>query len=705
MRWRQAAMWMAAAGMALGSGAARGEVLGDGWMWRRPVAFKQAVSDAPGENMAWVEFYANGQQQPDGRDLRVTTPDRMVLPSKVMQVSRDNDRVRLAFATRADGPYYVWWGNPKAEKPAKELEVKRGIWLEVSRNTVAGAAAINAAPGPVLASFVLPEVDLGYNPFGEERQMVLHYTGAFKIDRAITAQMAFTVNDMGVLTIDGKEVDRQIKVGLRGQVRQSVAVPLSAGWHTLDIKQVNQQAPNVVMALAWQRPGEKVFSAFPGTIFAPAARGTAGGLEKVGAPGTGVTSMPDIAIEAVAEGFLPPNFYGQRYSFEALYPANARPMILWDFGDGQTYAGLKKVSHMYLGPGVYPVTLTLGASGAAGAAAGADMPGMTVRLAVKDRLYDKFPRPAEDSVETIRSVLRDYKPEKLPGEQAFRGMVFYEAASDGDGQVLWGKAWLAGKDAAPPADAAVFDETFALARLQIQRKDFKGATASFRLAAAKAAGMEARANLMRHEVMTLCDYVDDADAAVAEARDWLKKINAANKAQGQTVQAALAYALIAKGDGKAAKAAVDAAAALGGVVPVPTGRGAGGTAADVYNQREIRQGVLTRNVENYIQTRDLNTALTLLNQWELEFPEALWEGYTRTLRVKVAAAEGRNLVAARIALAHARANPDGFYAAELLYRAAENFKLGGEQQQAKTVMDLLASKYPESPYAREAQPK
>jgi hypothetical protein len=192
--------------------------------------------------------------------------------------------------------------------------------------------------------------------------------------------------------------------------------------------------------------------------------------------------------------------------------------------------------------------------------------------------------------------------------------------------------------------------------------------------------------------------VDDADAAVKEAQDWLKKINATNKPAVQAAQAALAYALIAKGDGKAAKAAVDAAVSN---APPPPGRAGATSAADIFNQMEIRQGVLTRNVENYIRTKDLDTAWTLLNQWELEFPQALWEGFSRTLRVKLAAAEGRNLVAARMALAQARANPDGFYAAELLYRAAEQFKLGGEQQQARTVMDLLAGKYPESPFARQ----
>ena len=67
---------------------------------------------------------------------------------------------------------------------------------------------------------------------------------------------------------------------------------------------------------------------------------------------------------------------------------------------------------------------------------------------------------------------------------------------------------------------------------------------------------------MRHEVMTLCDYVDDAGAAVTEVRDWPKKINGNNPTAVRTVQAALAYALIAQGDGKAAKLAVDAAVAV-----------------------------------------------------------------------------------------------------------------------------------------------
>src|SRR6185369_16975598 len=114
------------------------------------------------------------------------------------------------------------------------------------------------------------------------------------------------------------------------------------------------------------------------------------------------------------------------------------------------------------------------------------------------------------------------------------------------------------------------------------------------------------------------------------------------------------YAGVALGDEKAVKAAL---ADVGTRRSLP------------YNEQEIRQGVLARNIESYIRTKDFDTALKLIDQWELEYPDSIWDGFTRTLRVRLYAAEGRPLIAARVALQLARINTQGFYAAELLYRA------------------------------------
>ncbi len=687
-----------------------GETLGDGWQWRRPLVFKQVLSDAPGENIAWAEFYANGTQQSNGTDIRVTTADRQVMPQKLMEVSRDSDLVRVAFATKSDGPYFVWWGNPKAEKPGeKELEIKRGVYLEVLRNDLRPAAALNqaGASGTVLASYFVPELSLGYDPYGEERNVVLRYSAQFRLDRALKPSMAFTTTEMGAMWIDGKEVGRE-RGGMRGRVRDPFAVDLAAGWHTAEVKQLVQNPGNVGMAAVWERPGETNYTTLPETVFAPVAHALVGAMEKIGAG-----FVPDITVDPTAEGFIPPSNYVSRYTFEAQYPASMRPRIVWDFGDGQAATGLKKVSHVYLTPGTYAVTLKLDLNGGgAGGGNEGEAAGLatTVRIPVKGRMFAKFPRPPEDPPKTLAAVLHDYEPGTLPGAQAFEGMVFFESVADVEDQIKWGQAWLEAKEgptAPQPPEQDVLAETTTLARLLDAHRRDKEAADVYRLASLKPLGMEMRLNLMRHEVMILCDYLDDATGALAEAQGWEKRVSVGNRGEVAMLQTAIAYAAVAKGDGKLAKAAVDAAVAARGA---GVGRGAGGFAGGAgtgmdgaFNQMEIRQGVLARNIENYIRTKDFDTAWDLVDQWEAEFPNAIWEGFTRTLRVKLAAAQGRNLVAARIALEHAKANPEGFYAAELLYRAAENFKLGGEQANAKTVMELLAGKYPESPYARSGE--
>jgi len=666
----------------------RAEILPGGWTYRRALSFKAAVSDAPGENLAWAEFYANGTQKGDGSDIRVSMGSGAIVPCRVMQVSGENDLIRIAFVTHGDGPYYVWWGNPQAEKPTGELEVKRGVFVDVFRSGGGMARDENGIEGMFdrgthVGSVFVPQIFLAYNPLGEERGAMLHYTAQFRIDTAINPEFAFTVQDAGVLKIDGNVVQSQFRGGLRGRARESETVDLAAGWHSIDVTQVNQGSANTGVVVAWRRPGEKGFNTMPAGIFAPVATATAGPLEKVGAGGGGYAA--DFSVSPEAEAFVPPEAFVPRYVFEAQMPESfGNAGIAWDFGDGQTASGLKKVNHYFLSPGTYAVTLTV--KQGFSAEGGANGFTTTRRILVQNRMYARFPRPPQDGDKTVRAVLRDYDLKKLSAANALTGMLFFKDQDDGDEQVAWGRAWLESKDA-PASDKTLFDETFDLGWLLEARKDYRAAAEMFRLASIKQTGVLTRLDLMRYQVMTLCDYVDDADGALAVARDWQTKINDASTEQLRRVQGAMLYAAIAKGDSKLAQATVADIGTLKG---------------SAYNDAEIRQGVLARNIEAYIQSRDYDTALQLIDQWELEFPSAIWDGFTRTLWVKLLAAEGRPMIAARVALAHAKANASGFYAAELLYRAAENFKDAGEETQAKAAMDLLTSKYPESPYARGA---
>ncbi len=661
----------------LASATARAEMLGDGWQFRRPLNFKQINSDAPGDNLAWVEFFSNGQHKPDGADLRITTPDRQLVPHKIMQVSADNDLIRVAFVTRGDGPYYAWWGNPNAAMPEKEAVISRGILMDVYKFPGGGVDhkdhlnKVLARLKSPLASDFINELFIGHNPLSEDASALTRYTGMFKVDKPMTANFAFTVNDTGWLSIDGKIIAEEYRKGMRGEVRDPKKNDLTAGWHKIEVVHLNQGGGNTGIAVVWKRPVDKNYEPMRGVIFAQAALASFGPLEKPGVP-----YVADFDITPAGEAFSPPDVYLPRYTFDAVYPVTFKPTAFtWDFGDGQTTTGaLRKVNHYFLLPGTYSVKLKLEQAG--------NSFETTRRISVRSRMYELFPRPPEDKTATTAAVLKEYNLAKLSGEQALRGMLFFKREGINESWVTWGRAWAARPDA--PADRLLFDEIFELSRLLQLRKEYKESAEVYKLAAAKPVSMESRLNLLRYYVMTQCDYLDDAAGALQELQGWDKKIDEANRRQVHILQTSLLYAAVARGDEKRAKAAL---AEAGNRKNLP------------YNEQQIHQGVMARNIENYIRTKEHDTALKLIDQWETEYPDSIWDGFTRTLRVKLYAAEGKPLIAARIAVQHARANPSGFYAAELLYRAAQFYKNANEETQSKAALDLLKSKYPESPYA------
>ena len=535
-----------------------------------------------------------------------------------------------------------------------------------------------AAEERSIGGTLLQTIFQGWNPLGEQVGAMLHYHAQFKIDSAVSADFAFTVTDAGSLSIDGKAIDHDLRSGLRNKVRNPKPLDLSAGWHTLDVLQVNTGAQNTAVAVVWKRGEERGYSPMAPTIFAPAAVASAGPIEKIGAP-----YVADFSIAPEAELFIPPESFIPRYVFEARrIPASFFTGDINGVSATVTEAAVaRKLSHYFLAAGIYPVTLTVKEGG--------NSYTTTKRLVVQDRLYDLFPKPPQDTPKKGIPWLHDYDVtaavERMQAPAEGECWLFQDQG-DTDLMASWGKAWLQAKDA--PSDKVLTDETFDLARLLEGRKDYAGMAGDFHLASEKSGGMLIRLNMMRSEVMVRCDALDDARAALALAQSWRGKINNGDKSQVRAVQSAILYAAVAAADAKTAHEAI----ATAGKAPLGS-----------YAEAQIQQGVLARNVENYIRTKDYDTALELLNQWECDYPDAIWDGFTRTLRVKLLAAENEPLIAARIAVQYAKANPGSFYAAELLYRAAGHFKEGRDEVQAKAAMDLLKSKYPESPYARGEQ--
>jgi PKD repeat protein len=681
MRSKRTIHFAILASCALLSAAAFAEPLGEGFPYRRPLTVKLPTTDLPADsNIAVAEFYTNGTQKPDGSDIRIVDPNRGVVPSKILEISPEGDFVRVAFEARADNTYTANWGNPNAKAGPQLAAIKRGILAEIYKypggpvNTEANIRKCFEKAGAPIGALFVPDIFLAYNPLGNEENIMIRYTSQLYSAAGGSYEFGFTVDDAGFLAIDGKILEVKATNSLQGRVRNPIAVDVKPGWHPIEVTQINSGGQTGV-SLVWRKKDEEKFAPLPAGAFAPIAKATDGPLETVGKP-----YSADFNMTPEAEAFSPPENYVQRYTFEARFPANFKPTLAWDFGDGQTSTAAKP-SHIYLAAGNYNVKLTV--------QQGPTSYTTTRRVIIKDRMYAKFPRPPEDNVKAVHAVLSTYDLKKAPAESALRAMTIYKKSGDTPEYIKWAHAWLDSKETT--SQQTYVDEVFDLSRLHLQRGEYKEAADVYTQTAEHNLAMIAKLAFIRAAVMTMCDYQSDAAPALTLAQDWQQKIagGADAKQQEHTILAAITYAAIAKGDGKLAAKSAEAA---------------GVRREQPYDRQQLQQGVLARDIETYIRAKDFDTATKLIDQWEWEYPEAMIDGFTRLLRVKLLTAEDRPAIAGRIALAHAKALPQSFYAAELLYRASQQFTAAKDENAAKSALDLLKAKYPESPYAREKAP-
>jgi hypothetical protein len=651
---------------------ARAETLGQGWPYHRKLVVNVAPSDAPGENLAEAQFYTNGTQRPDGNDIRVTTPEGVLVPLRIMRMSAADDLVRIAFVTHSSGAYYVYWGNPKADTPGPLAEIKRGVWCEIFKfpgGDLGGTDRIRAIFNRariVEGSVFIPEIFLGYNPLGNEENIMFRYRSQIKIDQAGSYDIAYAVDDAGYVVFDGQPI---IHVGFpTGDARNHKVLDLSAGWHEVETTQINLQGPTLA-SLAWRTPGQDSFQTIPKTVFPPVAEAAVGPLQKLGQG-----YQPDFSIRPVGEAFTPPEYYIQMYEFNIDNPPS-QGVFSWDFGDGQTAGNVARVSHVFLMPGVYTVSLAM--------TNGRLQSKSSVRITVQDRMYARFPDPPTVSAKSMVAVLEKYNRNGLDAAQRLRGYWFFKHQRYDDHTMDWGKSWEQSTQA--QNESVVWDETVDLADLCEAHGGYEDAANMYLLASNKSISMETRLKCLRTYAIEACDNGIDPDAVLAVIGQWERKIDSNNDQQVGELHAATLYAATAKGDAALAQKEVALVATRG---------------RQEFARQEIHEGVLARNIETYIRTREFQTAANLVNRWEMETPEAILEGFTRLLKMKLLVAEGRPLNAARVGQQLVRTNPNSFYAAELLYRASEALKTAGKPDDAAAVMTMLRDKYPESPYAR-----
>ncbi len=318
--------------------------------------------------IAVIEFFHHGQITPDGKNIAVYTRREVLVPMRVLQLG-PGDYCRLAFQlTKGQDEYEICYGGQPPTEKVPELVHREGLLLETRHfkncdfNNLESVRKAFESSQPIGADFV-DGVHHAGNPFSLGSEPFLsRYSGYLYIDRAGTYGFMTSSQDCSFLLIDGKVViaapghhgpARDARPGSRGDIKLGPGVYKFEYYHAAG-------GSAAMMVAAWEvdPPEAKPKpAAIPPEVF------RAGAVVRlpVSPPSTRtVKVLPDFVMKIAGDVPLPDNpvpLVGVSFRDASPKSLSSGARVHWDFGDGQTAEQLN-VDHVYLRPGLYPVTLS-----------------------------------------------------------------------------------------------------------------------------------------------------------------------------------------------------------------------------------------------------------------------------------------------------------------------------------------------------------
>lgn len=667
------------------------------WPVRRTVEARPSGADLPGHDVAVVDFLTGGQTQPDGRDVRVIGR-REERPAKVLMIG-PGDRCRVAFEMLPGvTTYHVYYGNPKADRPAGNWEPRRGLLLE-SWQWRGGAAdtlrqaleSIKAARPKQGADFV-PQINHGFNPFGPSENYVHLYTGWLNCPEEGLYTFALSAEHAAFLLVDGQPViQRGGWGGPTGQANIRGQINLTRGLHRVQFYHIEGRGRSPVAVVAWSlpswrvpdKPGEQRIEVIPAKAFAPVVRARLVDLEVQGR-----TIVPDFTAEHIGQAWLRGNHYLVRYRFtptvKSAQLAGAR--LTWDLGDGTTSSsGLAE--HIYLNPDTYTVTLTIRQYNQTYTTSNAVVIDQDWTRQAERRI-DPLARYAAELARRDFSAMRPNDLSTLVDvfaklerwdEVVRAGRILLLYTEDADDAIRRDKALLL---------AAVFEKE---GRYDEALRMLSAAEGRVTAGALKA-GLALRAGEIR---MTRQRDLKGA------AADFTRVLTAYATARDDAVRWAtirLADVHRKQGDRDRATALYEKAAAID-----PLGRPFDQSLVRPGAPKAVRVSAYARTVEAYIRERQLDDAEMLLNSWEWDYPEEKLKGHSALLRARLWAARHDHRRAAEEAEDLAAFDERNPYVPEALLLAGQSYEKLADTKRAVATYRRLVSEYPESPLVPQAQ--
>ncbi|MEN6406650.1 MAG: PKD domain-containing protein [Thermoguttaceae bacterium] len=678
-----------------------------------------------------TEFWHQGEIQPDGCNLMVMAGVRQRVPARMLQLG-PGDFCRLAFQTLPGQSQYdiYYGGKPPTEKPPP-WTCRDGLLLEIrrfkscnpySRDSV--RAAFDRSE-PIGADYV-DGVFHGFNPFSlDDGPFLSRYTGEMDLRTSGVYGLIVSSQDGGFWSLDDKLV--VAAPGWHGPMRRVRPggrrdVTLEAGEHAFQFDHV-ARGSRAVMVAAWIVDPTDEKSQFPALLpkglFRThlVGRLTAGRLTLRSG-----RAAPDFVATLANDVPLPDNdvpLVGvllRNTSAAALTMPGSK--ISWDFGDGQT-SSLPVADHVYLRPGVYPVTLSI--------RRGATTISATNRIRV-DRPHPD-PSTRSYSFDDYLKIIEDYDPNKLDAASLRQLVLALLAKSDALAdraaeivrydQALRDDPNRRRHDVGPPAhpretskseqylaravetgrvamtegsvggdDRAIFQLAQLIAPMARWRLgDSATALAIWRGAAERISTAEAKS---RCEIAAADVAANDLLNPV-EAKSLLKTASdRLGRSRGGSVGAMLRRVegdcAAMAGDGRSARDDYAQSERLG-------------RSTESWAAESARRGAHARSTEEYLRARQFTEAAEELDAWQREFPTEKIDGYLTLLWARYWTGRGQYARAVAQSEQLLAVNPDSPYADEALVVAADSQMRLGYKDRALATLHTLEKNYPGSPLA------
>ena len=675
----QTCLIVGAATVSAMTAAAREPWLDIQWTYRRAVT----VSDVPGtglegEEVGVVTMPTGGLLRADGQDVRVATATGVLVPHRLLMIG-PGDTVRLAFALRRPHTkYFVYFGNAKADKPKRELQVRRGILLETWEyrgGPMGGLSQVRgtfARAGALIGRDFRGSIFLGHNPFGPQNRICSLFTGYLicpdegeYIFATSSQDASFLLVDDELVVSNGGSHPPQRRAERQGRIR------LAKGLHELKVYHVNGARDPVIMA-AWKPPKGRRLWKIPPEAFAPVHRAECGSIERY-AQEVQVDFIPVHAGETFVA-----NKYFQRYVFSVMVagPGAAGGTFDWSFGDGQAFQG-RTCEHVYLSDGLAKVALT------------ARVGGLTLHRTntiYVTRPWDQVAVNRLDPVADHARIVSGYDFDAADPRDIGHAIGLFER-SDMTAALLRAGGALMKRDKAPAA--VLRDAVPVYAEALVESAGGSARAVPVLLKAAEMTGNPAVCAALTVRAGQIALSAGEPDKALGIFRGAIKKYAALVSAS------AVRDARIGIGDVHRLRGDYEDA--------LKAYRSARPLQRSGVEKEAVRRGDLARHVEAYVREGTYHDAEDFLDRWEQEFPVDKLEGHSTLLRVRVALARARFAFAAEQAEVLVRVNPNSNYAPELLMLAAGAYKSLDKDALAGRALRRVAKDYPESPLAAEAK--